>query len=76
MVSSAHVMHWKVHFRKTIPMLVDAYQNRWKSETLNLLAMLHIMHVIARFFVGEELTKLEQKRQPTNKAIRQIRKTL
>jgi len=33
---------------------------KWKSETLNLLAM-HIMHVIARFFVGEELTKLEQK---------------
>ncbi|MBE8991693.1 PAS domain S-box protein [Nostoc sp. LEGE 12450] len=74
MFSSAHVMHWKVHLRKVIPFLVDAYQNGVETGDFEF-AGYALYHACYRsFFVGEELTQLEQKMATYSKAIGQIRR--
>ncbi|MFN6449320.1 MAG: PAS domain S-box protein, partial [Nostoc sp. DedSLP05] len=71
---SAHVMHWKVHLRKTIPTLVDAYQNGVETGEFEYAgyAAYHVCY--HSFFIGEELTQLEQKTATYSKAIGQIRR--
>uniref|UniRef100_UPI00145FA730 PAS domain S-box protein n=1 Tax=Brasilonema sp. UFV-L1 TaxID=2234130 RepID=UPI00145FA730 len=74
MFPSAHIMHWKVHLRKVIPFLVDAYQNGVETGDFEF-AGYALYHACYRsFFVGEELTQLEQKTATYSKAIRQIRR--
>ncbi|MGL4622421.1 MAG: AAA family ATPase [Chroococcidiopsis sp.] len=74
MLSSAHIMHWKVHFRKTILMLGDAYQNGVETGDFEYAgyAANHVCY--HSFFIGEELTQLEQKTATYSKAIGQIRR--
>nr|WP_322711273.1 PAS domain S-box protein [Nostoc sp. ChiSLP03a]MDZ8212475.1 PAS domain S-box protein [Nostoc sp. ChiSLP03a] len=74
MVSSAHVMHWKVHIRKTIPFLVDAYQNGVETGDFEFAGYAAYNACYRSFFVGEELSQLEQKTATYSKAIRQIRR--
>ncbi|MDZ7966690.1 MAG: AAA family ATPase [Nostoc sp. DedSLP03] len=74
MVSSAHVMHWKVHIRETIPFLVDAYQNGVETGDFEFAGYAAYNACYRSFFVGEELSQLEQKTATYNKAIRQIRR--
>ena len=73
-ILSAHVMHWKVHFRKTIPILVDAYQNGVETGDFEFAGYAACNACCYSFFVGEELTELEQKTATYSKAIRQIRR--
>ncbi len=74
MVSSAHVMHWKLHFRKTIPKLIDAYQNAVETGDFEFAGYAAYYACCRSFFVGEELTQLEQQTAAYSKAVRQIRR--
>jgi predicted ATPase len=67
-------MHWKVHLRKTIPILVDAYQNGVETGDFEFAGYAAYNVCCYSFFVGEELTELEQKTATYSKAIRQIRR--
>ncbi|MDZ8227261.1 PAS domain S-box protein [Nostoc sp. ChiVER01] len=71
---SAHVMHWKVHLKNTIPMLVDAYQNGVETGDFEFASYAAYHACFRSFFVGKELIQLEQKTATYSKAIRQIRR--
>jgi PAS domain S-box-containing protein len=74
LVVSANVMHWKVHFRKTIPILVESYQNGVETGDFEYASYAAYGACYYLFFVGEELTQLEQKTATYSKAIGQIRR--
>ncbi|MCC5653713.1 AAA family ATPase [Nostoc sp. XA013] len=74
LVSSTHVMHWKVHFRETIPILVDAYQTGMETGDFEFAGYSAYYACYRSFFVGESLTQLEQKTATYSKAIGQIRR--
>ncbi|GAX41461.1 serine/threonine protein kinase and signal transduction histidine kinase with GAF and PAS/PAC sensor [Tolypothrix sp. NIES-4075] len=68
------VMHWKVHYRETIPILVDAYQSGMETGEFEHASYAAYIACYHSFFVGEELTQLEQKTAAYSKAVRQIRR--
>ncbi|MUG92886.1 PAS domain S-box protein [Scytonema sp. UIC 10036] len=73
-IFSENVMQWKVHLRKVIPFLVDTYQNGVETGDFEF-AGYALYNVCCRsFFVGEELTQLEQKTATYSKASGQIRR--
>ena len=74
MFSNVHIMHWKVHLRNTIPMLVDAYQNGVKTGDFETAGYTAYYVCYYSFFAGEELTQLEQKTAVYSKAVDQIRR--
>ncbi|MEI2582596.1 PAS domain S-box protein, partial [Scytonema sp. PRP1] len=74
MVSSAHVMQSKVHFRRIIPMVVDAYENGVETGDFEFAGYAASNVCYFSFFAGESLTQLEQKTASYSKAIRQIRR--
>ncbi|MBW4685483.1 MAG: PAS domain S-box protein [Komarekiella atlantica HA4396-MV6] len=74
MVSSTHVMHWKVHFRQTIPMLVDAYQTGVETGDFEFAGYAAYYACCRSFLAGESLTQLEQNTAAYSKAIGQIRR--
>jgi PAS domain S-box-containing protein len=74
MFSNVHIMHWKVHLRNTIPMLVDAYQNGVKTGDFETAGYTAYYVCYYSFLAGEELTQLEQKTATYSKAIDQIRR--
>jgi PAS domain S-box-containing protein len=73
-ILSANIMHWKMHFRKIIPMLVEAYQNGVETGELEFASYAACIACSQSFFVGEELVQLEHKTATYSKAIRQIRR--
>ncbi|MBF2005099.1 MAG: PAS domain S-box protein [Chlorogloeopsis fritschii C42_A2020_084] len=75
-IFSANVMHRKVHFRKTIPILVDAYQNGVETGDFEFAGYAASIVCCHSFFVGEELTQLEQKTATYSKALDQIRRKI
>ncbi|MEP0978864.1 PAS domain S-box protein [Phormidium sp. FACHB-77] len=74
MFSNVHIMHWKVHLRNTIPMLVDAYQNGVKTGDFETAGYTAYYVCYYSFLAGEELTQLEQKTAFYSKSIDQIRR--
>jgi PAS domain S-box-containing protein len=74
LISSAHIMHWKIHFRETIPTLIDAYQNGVEAGDFEFAGYAAFEICCRSFFVGEELTQLEQKTAVYSQAVRQIRR--
>ncbi|MBV9389663.1 MAG: AAA family ATPase [Chroococcidiopsidaceae cyanobacterium CP_BM_ER_R8_30] len=74
MILGFHVLHWKVHYRKTIPMLVEAYQNGVETGVFEFASYAAHEVCCRSFFVGEPLTELEQKTATYSKAIRQVRR--
>ncbi|MBW4640707.1 MAG: PAS domain S-box protein [Gloeocapsa sp. UFS-A4-WI-NPMV-4B04] len=74
MFSSFHILHWKMHLRKIIPMMADVYRNG--VETGDFESAGYAAYGVCRnsFFAGEELTQLEQKTATYSKAINQIRR--
>ncbi|AFZ17589.1 PAS domain S-box [Allocoleopsis franciscana PCC 7113] len=73
-VSVALIMHWKVHLRNTIPMLIDAYQNGVDTGDFEFAGYAACDVCYNSFFVGEELTQLEQKTATYSKAVDRIRR--
>ncbi|MBE9052854.1 PAS domain S-box protein [Nostocales cyanobacterium LEGE 11386] len=74
MFSSVHILHWKVHLRKIIPMLADAYRNGVETGDFESAGYAAYFVCHNSFLAGEELTQLEQKTATYSKAIDQIRR--
>ncbi|MCC5655172.1 serine/threonine-protein kinase PknK, partial [Nostoc sp. XA013] len=74
MFSNVHIMNWKVHFRNTIPMLADAYQNGVETGDFETAGYAAYYVCYNSFFAGESLTQLEQKTAVYSKSIDQIRR--
>ncbi|URD48701.1 AAA family ATPase [Chroococcidiopsis sp. CCNUC1] len=74
MFSGAHIMHWKVHLRNTIPMLADAYQSGVETGDFEFAGYAAYNVCYNSFFAGESLTQLEQKTANYSKAIGEIRR--
>ncbi|WP_414588224.1 PAS domain S-box protein [Scytonema sp. PCC 10023] len=74
MFSNVHIMHWKVHFRNTIPMLADAYQDGVETGDFETAGYAAYYVCYNSFFAGEELTQVEQKTAVYSKSIDQIRR--
>ena len=73
-IFSENVMQWKVHLRKVIPFLVDTYQNGVETGDFEFAGYALYNACCRSFFVGEELTQLEQKTATYSKASEQIRR--
>ncbi|MGJ3250603.1 MAG: PAS domain S-box protein [Elainellaceae cyanobacterium] len=71
---SDHVMQWKVHLKETIPLLVEAYQEGLETGDFETAGYAAYDVCYNSFFVGEELTQLEQKTATYSKAVDQIRR--
>lgn len=74
MFSSFHILHWKVHLRRTITFLVDSYQNAVETGDFESAGYTAYFVCHNSFFAGEKLTQLEQKTATYSKAISQIRR--
>ncbi|MGP1386440.1 MAG: PAS domain S-box protein [Thainema sp.] len=73
-IFSENVMHWKVHLRKVIPVLVDAYQSGVETGDFEFAGYALYGTCYRSFFVGEELSQLDQKTAIYSKASGQIRR--
>ncbi len=73
-VFSYHVMQWKVHLKETIPLLVEAYQEGVETGDFEIASYVAYTVCHHLFFVGEELTQLEQKMATYSKAVDRIRR--
>nr|MDZ8016259.1 PAS domain S-box protein [Nostoc sp. ZfuVER08] len=71
---SDHVMQWKVHLKETIPLLVEAYQEGVETGDFETAGYAAYDVCYNSFFVGEELTQLEQKMATYSKAVDRIRR--
>ncbi|WNZ26306.1 PAS domain S-box protein [Leptolyngbya sp. NK1-12] len=71
---SDHVMQWKVHLKETIPLLVEAYQEGVETGDFETAGYAAYDVCYNSFFVGEELTQLEQKTATYSKAVDRIRR--
>ncbi|MBD2234956.1 PAS domain S-box protein [Phormidium tenue] len=74
MFSSFHILHWKMHLRRTIIFLDDAYQNAVETGDFESAGYTAYFVCHNSFFAGEKLTQLEQKTATYSKAINQIRR--
>jgi PAS domain S-box-containing protein len=73
-IFSENVMHWKVHLRKVIPVLVDAYQSGVETGDFEFAGYALYGTCYRSFFVGEELSQLDQKAAIYSKVSGQIRR--
>jgi len=71
---SDHVMQGKVHLKETIPLLVEAYQEGVETGDFETAGYAAYDVCYNSFFVGEELTQLEQKTATYSKAVDRIRR--
>ncbi|MCC3422411.1 MAG: AAA family ATPase [Microcoleus sp. PH2017_29_MFU_D_A] len=71
---SDHVMQWKVHLKETIPLLVEAYQEGVETGDFETAGYAAYDVCYNSFFVGEELTQLEQKTATYSKVVDRIRR--
>ena len=67
-------MHWKDHFRETLPMLIEGYQSGLDTGDFEYAAYCAFVKGYHSYFIGHELTELEQKISTYSKAISQIRR--
>ncbi|MGG6242205.1 PAS domain S-box protein [Nodosilinea sp. AN01ver1] len=73
-IFSDHVMQWKVHLKEMIPLLVEAYQEGVETGDFEFAGYAAYGVCHHSFFVGEELTQLEQKMATYSKAVDRIRR--
>ncbi len=73
-VFSDQIMQWKVHLKKMIPLLVEAYQEGVETGDFEFAGYAAYGVCHHSFFVGEELTQLEQKMATYSKAVDRIRR--
>ncbi|MBD1810024.1 AAA family ATPase [Microcoleus sp. FACHB-SPT15] len=74
LVLGSHVMHWKEHLRETLPILTDGYQSGVETGDFEFAAYCAFNLCYHSYFVGQELTELEQKTALYSKAASQIRR--
>jgi signal transduction histidine kinase len=73
-VLGAHVMHWKEHFRETLPIVSEGYQSGVETGEFEFAAYCAFFVCDHSYFIGHELTELEQKMATYGNAISQIRR--
>jgi signal transduction histidine kinase len=73
-VLGAHVMHWKEHFRETLPIVSEGYQSGVETGEFEFAGYCAFFVCDHSYFIGHELTELEQKMATYGNAISQIRR--
>ncbi|MEG4989832.1 PAS domain S-box protein [Microcoleus sp. BR0-C5] len=73
-VFSDQIMQWKVHLKETIPLLVEVYQEGVETGDFESAGYAAYEVCYHSFFVGEELTQLEQKTATYSKTVDRIRR--
>ncbi len=73
-VLGAHVMHWKEHFRETLPIVNEGYQSGVETGEFEFASYCAFFVCDHSYFIGHELTALEQKMATYGNAISQIRR--
>ncbi|HEY9675312.1 MAG TPA: AAA family ATPase [Waterburya sp.] len=74
LVLGSHVMHWKEHLRKTIPILLDGYQSGVETGDFEFAGYCAFNLCYYSYFAGQELTDLERRTAIYSKATSQIRR--
>ncbi|MBD2449721.1 AAA family ATPase [Nostoc sp. FACHB-152] len=74
LVVGSHVMHWREHLRKSLPILVDGYQSGVETGDFEFAAYCAFNFCYYSYFSGQELTELEQQTAIYSKATSQIRR--
>jgi predicted ATPase/signal transduction histidine kinase/tRNA A-37 threonylcarbamoyl transferase component Bud32 len=73
-VLGAHVMHWKEHFRETLPIVSEGYQSGVETGEFEFAGYCAFFVCDHSYFIGHELTALEHKMATYGNAISQIRR--
>ncbi|MBE9126992.1 MULTISPECIES: ATP-binding sensor histidine kinase [unclassified Coleofasciculus] len=73
-VLGAHVIHWKEHFRETLPIVSEGYRSGVETGEFEFAGYCAFFVCDHSYFIGHELTELEQKMATYGNAIRQIRR--
>ncbi|MEW6496831.1 MAG: SpoIIE family protein phosphatase [Cyanobacteriota bacterium] len=58
--ASAWIKHWKEHARETLQNFLDAYSTGLETGDLEFAALSALLHSYTSYFIGKELTVLEQ----------------
>jgi predicted ATPase/signal transduction histidine kinase len=73
-VLGAHVIHWKEHFRETLPILREGYRSGMETGEFEFAGYCAFFVCDHSYFIGHELIELEQKMATYGNAISQIRR--
>ncbi|HEY9741305.1 MAG TPA: AAA family ATPase [Coleofasciculaceae cyanobacterium] len=73
-VLGSHVMHWKEHIRETLPILLESYQSGVEIGDFEFASYAASHLCYHSYFIGQELTELEQKFATYSNAISQLRR--
>ncbi|HEY9597020.1 MAG TPA: serine/threonine-protein kinase PknK, partial [Cyanophyceae cyanobacterium] len=73
-VLGAHVMHWKDHFRETLPIVSEGYQSGVETGEFEFAGYCAFFICDHSYFIGQELTGVEQTMATYSNAISQIRR--
>jgi len=73
-VFGGFIIHWKEHFKETLPILIDAYQSGMEMGDFEYAGYSAFENGYHSYFIGHELTEIEQKISNYSKAISQIRR--
>ncbi|MEH2015610.1 ATP-binding sensor histidine kinase [Nostoc sp.] len=71
-VTSTFIIHWKVHVRETLKLLQNAYSSGWESGNLMTLGYAAYAYGFHAYFMGYELSELEQEMTAYSKVLSQI----
>ncbi|MDF5706296.1 MAG: AAA family ATPase [Nostoc sp. S4] len=71
-VTSTFIFHWKVHVREILKLLQNAYSSGWDSGSLTDLGYAAYGYGYHAYFMGYELSKLEQEMAAYSKVLEQI----
>ncbi|MEH2390216.1 MAG: AAA family ATPase [Nostoc sp.] len=71
-VTSTFIVHWKVHVRETLKLLQNAYSSGWESGNLMTLGYAAYAYGFHAYFMGYELSELEQEMTAYSKVLSQI----
>ena len=73
-VLGGHVIHWKEHFRETLPIVTEGYQTGVETGEFEFASFCAFFICDHSYFIGHELTELEQKMATYGNAISQMRR--
>ncbi|MGB3513915.1 MAG: AAA family ATPase [Microcoleaceae cyanobacterium] len=73
-IFGAHVMHWKEHFKETLPFVIEGYQSGIETGDFEFAGYCACYVCNHSYFIGRELTELEQQMATYSHAIGQIRR--
>ncbi|MEG3941519.1 serine/threonine-protein kinase PknK [Microcoleus sp. S36b_A3] len=74
LVFGGFIIHWKKHFKETLPILIDSYQSGMEMGDFEYAGYAAFLNSYHSYFIGHQLTDIEQKISNYSKAISQIRR--